>query len=245
MGSPLVDKNGVTPGQKLTLLAVSDVVEPQLYNSSVKEWLPHIDLLVSCGDLPTDYLDFLASNLDSPFVHVRGNHCYVAHDPDGRCSSEAYLGALNLDGRIAEHEGLIMVGIEGSPVYNMGPHQYSDAHVALKLLRLAPGLLREKIHTGRYLDLLVTHAPPRGIHDHDDTAHKGFEALLKFIEVFKPAVMLHGHSHRYDPLMPVRTRYCETEILNVYGHVVLELTRDEQRPGWHISASKADEVTHG
>lgn len=230
----------------MTLLAVSDVVEARLHDCSIKEWLPHIDLLVSCGDLPAHYLDFLVSNLDVPLVHVIGNHCYVAHDPDGHCSPESYLGALNLDGRLVEHDGLTMAGIEGSPIYNMGPHQYADAHVAWKLLRLAPALLREKVRTGRYLDLLVTHAPPRGIHDNDDIAHRGFPSLRTFIELFKPALMLHGHTHRYDPMQATRTRYCETEIVNVYGHAILELVRNDERSGWRVSASKTKtEVPYG
>src|SRR5438045_8785723 len=80
------------------LLAVSDVVEPQLYNNSIKDWIGPVDLLISCGDLPPFYLDFLASSLNVPLYHVMGNHCYVPHDPvTGRCSAEAYLGAFNLD----------------------------------------------------------------------------------------------------------------------------------------------------
>jgi predicted phosphodiesterase len=60
--------------QALRILAVSDVVQPQLYNTEVKQWLEHVDLIISCGDLPPGYLDFLMSTLEVPLFHVIGNH---------------------------------------------------------------------------------------------------------------------------------------------------------------------------
>ncbi len=119
---------------------------------------------------------------------------------------------------------LLVAGIEGSPLYNKGPHQYTEQQVAFYLLSMVPGLLRNKARHGRYLDILITHAPPRGIHDNSDIAHQGFTSLLPFLERFKPAILLHGHTHRYDPTLPMRSRYKQTEILNAYGHVTVDLT---------------------
>ncbi|MEO6457264.1 MAG: metallophosphoesterase [Chloroflexia bacterium] len=213
----------------IKLLAVADYVEPQLYDNSVKSRVPKIDLLVSCGDLPPYYLDFLITNLDAPLIHVIGNHCCATHDAQGHCLPSEYPGAYNLHGRLSKittGEGappLLVAGLEGSPLYNKGPHQYSELYVAFNLLRLVPGLLLNKMRYGRYLDLLVTHTPPRGIHDNTDIAHQGFTSLLPFIERFKPALLLHGHTHRYDPTLPMRTRYKQTEIINTYGHSTLDL----------------------
>src|SRR5436853_7562460 len=104
------------PRDSMRVLAVSDVVEPQLYSSSLKSWLGPVDLIISCGDLPPYYLDFLASHLNVPLMHVIGNHCALPHDPDtNRCSPDEYPGAYNLDGRLATHRGLILAGLEGSP----------------------------------------------------------------------------------------------------------------------------------
>jgi uncharacterized protein len=238
MMSRIVNNNGVNSQEKMTVLAVSDVVVPQLYNCGVKDWLPPVDLIVSCGDLPPHYLDFLVTMLNVPLVHVVGNHCYVSHDSvTQRCAPDAYQGAFNLNGRVAEYKGLVLAGIEGSPLYNYGPHQYTDQQMLLKILRMAPALLREKVHTGRYLDMLVTHAPPRGIHDNADIAHTGFESLLGFIERFKPALMLHGHTHRYDPTLPTYTRYMDTDIINIYGHSLLEIVRDGEQSGWRLAGA--------
>ncbi len=221
------------------VLAVADQVEPQLYNSTAAEWLGHIDLLVSCGDLPPYYLDYLMTTLDAPLLHVIGNHCEAPHDHTGDCPSSAYPGAVNLNERVVEFVGrqdlppLLVAGVEGSPLYNKGPHQYSEQQMAWKLRRLVPGLLSNKARTGRYLDVLVTHAPPEGIHDDTDVAHRGFASLLPFIRRFKPTLLLHGHTHRYQPLMPTRTKYEDTEIINAYGHILLELTW-KGKQGWKL-----------
>lgn len=220
---------------KLTILVVADVVQPQLYNCTVTEWLPKIDLIVSCGDLAPFYIDFLMTIVNAPLVHVIGNHCYVPHDPvSGKCPADAYQGAYDLNGRVVEFKGLILAGLEGSPVYNGGPHQYSENQVAWTLRRLFPSLLRKKWRKGRYLDVMVTHTPPRGIQDCSDLPHRGFESLVGFIDHFKPTLLLHGHSHRYDPMMPTCSQHGETTVLNIYGHEILELVQEEQG-SWHLA----------
>jgi hypothetical protein len=245
-GKDAESKSTRPPDKTLRVLAVADQVEPQLYNGSVADWLGPIDLIISCGDLPPAYLDFLMSTLNAPLVHVKGNHCHAPHDPiTGRCDPAAYQGAYDLNGVVAEYEGLLLAGAEGSPWYNGGPHQYTEQQMTVNLLRLVPGLLRNKVQTGRYLDIMVTHAPPRGIHDNPDMAHRGFASLVPFIERFHPMLLLHGHTHRYEPLQPMRSVQGRTEILNVFGHVLLELARDKGQPGWRLLNPKQGEVNYG
>lgn len=220
----------------MRVLAVSDYVEPQLYSNEAASWLGRVDLIISCGDFPPYYLDFLVSTLGAPLFHVVGNHCYVPHDPaTKRCDPADYAGAWDLHGRLADYNGLLLGGLEGSPLYNNGPHQYTERQAELSLLRLVPGMLLNKARTGRYLDILVTHAPPRGIHDDTDLAHRGFGALIPFIERFKPMLLLHGHTHRYSPLQPLRTRVGDTEIINAYGHTLLTLMREGAGSGWRLA----------
>src|SRR3954454_14022271 len=93
--------------ETLRVLAIADVVEPQLYSNGVADWLGPVDLIISCGDLPPYYLDFLVSNLRAPMFHVLGNHCYAPHDSvTKQCSPAAYSGAQNLNGRVDEYMGL-------------------------------------------------------------------------------------------------------------------------------------------
>jgi Icc-related predicted phosphoesterase len=58
--------------------------------------------------------------------------------------------------------------------------------MAQKVWRLTPALLMNRVSCGRYLDILITHAPPFGIHDGTDRAHRGFEALLRLMARFRP-----------------------------------------------------------
>ncbi len=83
---------------------------------------------------------------------------------------------------------------------------------------------RNKLRYGRYLDILVTHAPPRGIHDQADPAHAGFDAFRWLIEKFQPRYHLHGHVHVYDRRKTCVTRVGRTEVVNVYPY--RELTLD-------------------
>ena len=228
-------KNGAKMRDILRVLAVADVIEPHLYSSEITNWLNPIDLVISCGDLPPHYLDFLVTTLNTRLAHVIGNHCEAEHSTiTGKCSPLAYPGAYNLNGRVAEFAGLLITGLEGSPVYNRGPHQYTEPQAALTLLKTVPELLINKVRTGRYLDVLVTHAPPRGVHDNTDLAHRGFESLVPFIERFKPGLLLHGHTHRYEPLQPTRSHFGDTEVINAFGHVLLEFSREDVGSPWHL-----------
>jgi hypothetical protein len=237
---------GLQGSETLRVLAVSDVVEPQLYNSGVADWLGHVDMIISCGDLPPNYLDFLVSNLRAPMYHVLGNHCHVPHDQvTNRCSPAAYSGAENLNGRVGYYDGLLLGGAEGSPMYNGGPHQYNEQQMEVNLLRMVPGMLLNKVRSGRYLDVLVTHAPPAGIYDYTDVAHRGFASLSQFVDLFKPSLLLHGHTHRYNPMMPVHTQSGSTDIINCYGHVVLDLVKDGESKGWRATVPEWMRGAHG
>src|SRR4051812_44830366 len=99
------------------ILAVSDIVEPQLYNGAITDWLAPVDMIISCGDLPASYLDFLMTVLNVPGYHVIGNHCNAPHGPRGNdlCLPESYPGLVDLHGRTVNADGLLLAGIEGSP----------------------------------------------------------------------------------------------------------------------------------
>src|SRR5690348_15321083 len=96
--------------RQLTILTVADQVSPWLYDYFNPDKWRHLDLIVSCGDLPPDYLDFLVSRLDVPLLYVRGNH-------DGGYRSTQFQGMTNLHGRIVTCRGLRIAGFEGSRRY--------------------------------------------------------------------------------------------------------------------------------
>lgn len=89
-------------------------------------------------------------------------------------------------------------------------------------LSLAPQLMANRLRHGRAVDILVTHAPPRGIHDATDLAHTGFEVFRTFMDAFRPRLLLHGHSHVYRNDILTSTRYKDTQVINVYPYRVIE-----------------------
>jgi Icc-related predicted phosphoesterase len=73
------------------------------------------------------------------------------------------------------------------------------------------------------LDILITHAPPFGIHDGTDRCHTGFKTFLRMMDAYRPRYLIHGHMHVYSPNTTIRTMYHHTQVLNTYGYQVIEV----------------------
>jgi Icc-related predicted phosphoesterase len=208
------------------ILAVSDKVMEVVYSPAIKRNFGHVELVIACGDLPFYYLEFIASSLDVPCFFVFGNH-----DVSTRQTSDGIVrihppGWINLDSRSVHANGLLLAGLEGSLRYRPdAAHQYSQNEAYLRALRLLPALFYNRLRHGRYLDIMVAHAPPLGINDGPDYAHKGFAALLKLMDFFGPRYLLHGHKHVYGT-ESTHTRYGETQVINVYPYRVLDIPPD-------------------
>lgn len=191
-------------------------------------------MVISAGDLPMEYLGFLASSLNKPVVFVFGNHNLKALPLFRRSGlplhagigaeehTRNYYGSTYAGDTVLHVEGILIAGLGGSMRYNDGENQFTETQMFLRIVRLIPRLLFNRLFRGRYLDVLLTHASPFGIHDKSDLCHTGFKSFLWFMRVFKPRYLLHGHIHLYDLNAPRITRYEETEVINVYDHFVLE-----------------------
>ncbi|QTQ16055.1 metallophosphoesterase [Treponema parvum] len=118
---------------------------------------------------------------------------------------------------------LLMAGVSGSIRYNNGVNQYTEFQMLLKLLKLIPGMIINKILYGRYVDIFLTHAPPRHIHDLEDDCHKGFKCYNWFIKKFSPQFMVHGHIHLYDSRAERETLCGRTNIVNAFGCIIIDM----------------------
>lgn len=205
----------------MRILALSDAIDERLYGPHTRERFTNVDLVLSCGDLPYDYLDFVASSLDAPLYGVHGNHDAPLDDED---AVEHFSWTVaDLHGRVIRRDGLLLGGLGGSRRYRKGPFQYSEAEMLAHIARMLPGLLLNRLRFGRFLDVFVTHAPPRDIHDASDPAHRGFVVFRWFLRAFRPRYHLHGHTHVYDARTVTATRFRGTLVLNVYGSREVEL----------------------
>ena len=205
-------------------MAVSDRIMDRLYNSQVGQHYRDIDLLISCGDLPYYYLEFLLSSLNTSLVYVRGNHDKgPQYTAEGRTLTRPQGGA-DLHGRVIDHNGLLIAGLEGSMRYRpKAPLMYSEGEMAVQVAALTFKLLSIIGRQRRGLDILVTHAPPFGIHDETDLAHTGFKAFLPLLRFFKPRFHFHGHVHVYRNDAIRETTYKQTRIINVYPLGLFEI----------------------
>ncbi len=104
-----------------------------------------------------------------------------------------------------------------------GSHQYTERDMQWKALRMALALWLNRLRQGRFLDILITHAPPYGIHDGSDLCHTGFKTFLHIMNVYRPRYLIHGHQHVYSPNTTIRTTYHDTQVVNTYGYQVIHL----------------------
>jgi uncharacterized protein len=222
--------NGVRGYVTVKILALSDQVVDHLYSPRVKEQFGDVNLVVGCGDLPYYYLEYIVSMLNVPLVHVPGNHDLppasgsTARDPEA-CSHIAESSG-NIDGRMIDEQGLLLAGLGGSIRYRPdGVNQYTQGEMVCRILTLVPRLCLNRMRHGRFLDILITHSPPLGVHDGTDPAHVGFTAFNHFITRFRPRYVLHGHSHVYRRDVVTRTQLGPTCILNVCPYRVIEVEK--------------------
>jgi Icc-related predicted phosphoesterase len=215
----------------IKILTISDKVDELLYSPAIKRLCADVDLVLGCGDLPFYYLEFIVTMLGGPLFYVMGNHGNAVkkrHEPE-------YLweypgGCENIDGRVVRYKKLLIAGLEGSIRYNNNPYfQYTEREMAWKVWQLAPSLVFNKVRYGRYLDMLITHAPPRGIHDKEDRCHWGFDAFRTFMDRFRPRYLIHGHVHVYNPSEPTESVYKHTTVINTYGYKTLEIKEEPNR----------------
>lgn len=207
----------------MKILALSDEVVDFIYSPAVKERYADVDLIVGCGDLPFYYLEFVVSILNKPLYMVPGNHdAPNQYMSDGRVVHHAE-GTVDLDGQVASENNLLLAGLGGSIRYRpTGEHQYTQGEMQRRVMALTPNLWWNRIRHGRFVDILIAHSPPKGIHDRVDLAHIGFVAFNDFIKHFRPRFLLHGHSHVYQPNTVTRTMVGETEVINVYPYCLIE-----------------------
>lgn len=200
----------------MKILCVSDTVMPQLESAvNLRRHYQDIELVVSCGDLPSVYLEFITSVLNVPLFYVRGNHdeSYKDMPPGGE----------DLHGRLVEFNGLSFYGLEGCIRYNDSPIQYTEGEMLRMVMAAGLRLRLRRMQRGHGVDIWVTHSPPRGIHDAEDFSHRGFVSMLRFLEWYRPRYMLHGHVHTYDRRTVTRTQYLDTCIININPITVIDV----------------------
>ena len=217
----------------MRLLCVSDTTRSLAFSPSIKSIYHDTDLILSAGDIPLESYDYMATMLSRDVYYVYGNHNLTHFDRDMNKAyyrnsdpldpSIKFYGFL-LDGKIVREKstGLLIAGLGGSMRYNQGDSQYTEKQMERRILRMIPLLNYNKLRYGRYLDILVTHAPPYGMGDGQDLCHMGFKCFLDFMDKYEPKYLVHGHVHLDDCNLPRVTEYNKTKVINVYGSYLID-----------------------
>lgn len=224
-------KYGRTLSAVPKVLTVSDEVVESLWTDQVHRH--SVDLVLAAGDLPFDYLEYLANALEQPCVLVPGNH-----DVDlggyarrrGLWMRDGFparwpgpQGWVDTDGRIVDVAGLRIAGLGGSIRYSNGPNQWTERQQSRRVKTLARAADRRYRRDGRGVDVLLTHAPPLGVGDREDPPHRGFACLHDAVRRMRPAWLLHGHIHPHGETVPER-RMDQTRVVNTVGYKILDIT---------------------
>lgn len=193
---------GVTEGtadhlrEHIRVLAVADDESKYYYDYYRDGILDEFDLILACGDLSKVYLEFLTTMAKCPVLYIRGNHDdRLTEDPPGGCEC--------IEDKVFVFRGLRIAGLGGSFKYKDGKCMYTEAQMKKRALKLVPSIIK---HKG--VDILMTHAPAKGINDFESLPHQGFETFNWFMEKFHPKYMIHGHMHmNYGMHIPRFTLY--------------------------------------
>ncbi|MBQ9268343.1 MAG: metallophosphoesterase family protein [Oscillospiraceae bacterium] len=195
----------------MRILAVSDEESKAFYDYYTPGILNQFDMILACGDLRREYLEFLVTLSNKPLLYVRGNH-------DDDILENPPEGCICVDGRLYVQNGIRILGLGGSFRYRPGNNMYTERQMRLRILRL---LLRIRMHKG--FDILLTHAPARNLGDLDTAAHRGFVCFSDLLDRYHPRYFIHGHVHKsYGVHIPTRTVRGSTTIINACGYQIIE-----------------------
>lgn len=196
----------------MKILVIADEPSKYYWDFYKKGRLDDIDLIISAGDLPSEYLSFLVTFAKCPLLYVTGNHDtkYIKNPPEG---------CICIDDKVYVHEGIRIFGLGGSMRYNpYAEYQYTENEMRARLIKDSPKILRRK-----GIDIFVTHAPARGMGDMDDLPHRGFECFNTVLDRFKPKYMIHGHVHmNYGRKVKRVTERGDTKIINAFEKYTFE-----------------------
>jgi uncharacterized protein len=215
-------------GRPYRILAVADEVDRSLDSAATREQLGHVDLVVGCGDLPVDYLQFVTDAMDAPLVYVRGNHD-VGGDWETGEAIGLHLPEPLRDGSPWTDGEVTVVGFNGIPRYGGRGLQVGSptrwAHVLHAWMRLRWRPTAAPL-------LLISHVAPRGINDGPDRFHRGSRALRWLAGQLQPPLWLHGHTTVVTRRLEDRAVSHErTLFYNAVGAVLIEL----MPPGYEAS----------
>lgn len=218
----------------LRILAVADKASDYLssFVSSGQARDVKIDLLLSCGDLQSRYLDFLATQLNKTLFYVNGNHDCIPPKPGGLlglpdANPSVWEVGVNVHAQVIEEKGVLLCGFAGAKSHKDALGFFSE-----KSMHRAVRKAVRKIKARRLLDrarnrpsppvVVISHAPPLGHNDIRGGFHEGFECFNDFIREIQPVLWLHGHIHLQAFNQIQKSSFLNTLVVNAFEFKLIE-----------------------
>lgn len=199
----------------MKIMVIGDQESKLLWDYFDRSYLEGIDMIISCGDLKSQYLSFLTTFTSAPVLYVHGNH-------DNKYEETPPEGCICIEDKIYVHNGVRILGLGGSMRYKPGKYQYTEEEMQRRVRKL---WMKLKFFKG--FDILVAHAPAYHVNDGTDLPHRGFEVFRTLMDEYKPAYFLHGHVHmNYGRNFPRLSAYNETKVINAFEKYVFEMDTD-------------------
>ncbi|MEE8885507.1 MAG: metallophosphoesterase [Eubacteriales bacterium] len=203
----------------MKILAIADEEDKALWDFYKPGMLKDYDLIISCGDLHRNYLEFLVTMASCPLLYVRGNH-------DTLLRREPPEGCICIEDKVYDYKGLRILGLGGSMQYLPDrDDQYTEEKMRDRIKKV-----NREIVLRNGFDVLVTHAPAAGYGDMTDLPHRGFQCFNTLLEEQHPKYMLYGHVHQsYSAGAFIRKQKhsCGTTLINAYKKYEFEIGKDE------------------
>jgi Icc-related predicted phosphoesterase len=226
------------------ILAISDIEDRTLERlvSERSAALKGLNVICSCGDLRQKYIEYVVDGIHKDLYFVEGNHHNLSHRKYFAVQNLASLvydkdkhlelGGVNLHARAQVAGEYIFAGFGGAMRYNRGPMQFSESQMARLVAKV-----QRKIKAVWFIDFLkgrrqprkiivLSHAPPLGVHDKKDICHTGFKCFVDFIKQMKPVLWMHGHVHFEGQTRHQETLIGDTKVVNVFGSKIIEITAE-------------------
>lgn len=194
----------------MKILVIADSESKSLWDFWDKSKLEGVELILSCGDLDSEYLSFLTTMSGIDVLYVHGNHdtSYCEKPPEG---------CICIDDDIINYKGIRIMGLGGSMKYNSGKFQYTEKEMNRRISRL-----KFKIFLNNGFDILLTHAPMSGVNDMEDVPHKGFKCFAELADKYKPEFFVHGHVHQSYGKFKRCQQYGDTIVINAFEKYIFE-----------------------
>ena len=147
-----------------------------------------------------------------PVLYVHGNH-------DAKYSTRAPEGCICIDDMIYNYKGLRILGLGGSMRYKDDDWQFTEDEMRARVRKM-----RFPIWRNKGFDVLMTHAPAKGLHDGEDLPHHGFHVFNELMDKYKPGFFVHGHVHMNYGRDHVREdERGNTRVINAFERYIIEI----------------------